>query len=138
MAQLSIKQLRVYQLSSDIEDRVIALLSTKQPDESYDRRIKLRRTASAISHYIYEAHHRYSYVMKIEAFQYARQATEAMERQLAALSDIEAAAKKDILASSVALEKQLWGLIKYLRLKQSERSQGWARRSADELVTARS
>lgn len=137
MAHASIKQLRIYQVSSQLEDELITLLHTESDDETYDERMKLRRTAAAVSHFIYEAHYRYSYALKVESLQFARRALESARSQLSISSEITFERRTQLDATALSLQRQLSGLIKYLRLKQSERAQQMRTRSVDELIGAR-
>ena len=96
----------------------------------------LRRAATAVAHYIYQAHHYYSYEMKIEALHQARTEAEKAQRQLEVLGS-DAKVKK-LIEDYTTVVKQSWGLIKYFKARQIERAAKSEIRGKDEMVAARS
>lgn len=136
-AQASIEQLRIYKLSTELEAAIWKLRQLSAADANYDERERLWRQTAAIGHYIYEAHERYSYALKIESLQHARQALERINPLLGIYLDGSAQQRQRLQEQTTTLLKQVCGLIRYLRLQQQERATAMRIRSSDELVSAR-
>lgn len=135
--QASIEQLRIYKLSAELEAAIWKLRQLSPADASYDERERLWRQSVAAGHYIYEAHERYSYALKIESLQHARQSLERINPMLGIYLDGTAQQRQHLQRQTTVLLKQVCGLIRYLRLQQQERATAMRIRSSDELVAAR-
>jgi four helix bundle protein len=130
----SIQQLRIYLSARELEDRIYELVKGLPTNDQFPLGNDLRRSSSAVSHYINEAHRQYSYSQKLESLAAARTAAEQTQRHLADCNDIEAAA---ICADYIGVVKQAWGLMKYLKTRHTERLARNAVRAKDEQVAAR-
>lgn len=131
-----IQQLNIYLSARKLEDAVVELSSSLPKDQVYPLGDDLRRAATAVAHYIYQAHHYYSYEMKIEALHQARGEAEKAQRQLEAIGS-DAKVKK-LIEDYTTVVKQSWGLIKYFKARQVERAAKAEVRGKDEMAAARS
>jgi len=129
-----IQQLNIYIAARKLEDAVIELVGTLQADRAYPLGDDLRRSATAVAHYIYQAHHLYSYEMKIESLHQARTEAEKIQKNL---ESIGGAKVKKLVEDYTTIVKQSWGLIKYFKNRQVERAAKAEIRGKDELVLAR-
>ena len=130
----SIQQLRIYVTARELEDRVYELVKDLPEELRYPLGNNLRRSSSAVSHYISEAHRHYSYSLKLEALHEARVAAERTQLLLADAPGIEAAA---IGSDYIGVVKQAWGLIKYIKKRRNERLTRNMVSAVDEQVAAR-
>ncbi len=130
-----IQQLNIYIAARNLEDSVVELASSLPKDQAYPLGDDLRRAATAVAHYVYQAHHYYSYEMKIESLHQARTEAEKAQRQLEVVGSN--AKTKKLIEDYTTLIKQSWGLIKYFKTRQVERAAQAETRSNDELVAAR-
>jgi four helix bundle protein len=136
--QKSIEGLRIYQSSRKLEDAVYELVRKLPEREFYQLGNDLRRSSAAISHYIAEAHKRYSYSVKMECLHLARTEAEELKKHLAACSEQSYGDTTQLQEDATGVIKQAWGLIKYFKQKQAERQAATQVAASDELVTARS
>ena len=135
-ANTSIEKLRIYQTSRKLEDSVYELVKNLPDAEFYRLGNDLRRSSAAISHYLTECHRRYSYGVKLEALHLARTEAEALKQLLAEYETRGFGATKELQESCVGIVKQSWGLIKYIKQRQTERRQSIRSAASDELVAA--
>lgn len=133
----SIENLKIYQTSRKLEDAVYALVQQLPEDEFYKLGDQLRRSSAAISHYITEAHRRYSYGFKLEALHLARTEAEELQKHLAAYTEKGYGKTDELTEECVTVIKLSWGLIKYFKQRQSERRANAQVRAADEMMAAR-
>jgi four helix bundle protein len=119
----SIQQLNIYLTARRLEDAAVALAATLPKDQAYPLADDLRRSATAVAHYIYQAHHYFSYAMKIEALHQARSEAEKSQLYLEAIESAGHAQTKELQAEFTIVIKQSWGLIKYCKKRQAERSE---------------
>ena len=133
----SIKRLRVYQTSRQLEDAVYELVKALPEVEFYALGNDLRRSSAAISHYLTECHRNFSYHIKLEALHLARVETETLQKLLAAHETKGYGQTKQLTNDYTSVIKQCWGLIKYFKRRQAERHTTAAIRASDELVAAR-
>ena len=134
MDRKSIANLKVYRSALAIERQVITHTLYLGEDKFYDWGNDLHRAAAGVCHYLKQAHEDYSYQLKIDALHHARRSGEECLRL------IEEAKAKNLSPLGKELTsviKQIWGLVKYLKLKQAERQQAVSRQSSDELAAAR-
>ncbi len=118
----SIEQLNIYVSARRLEDCVVTLSQGLPKAEVYPLGDDMRRSATAVAHYVYQAHHYYSYAMKIEALHQAR--TEAEKTQVC-LETFETGGfgkTKQLREDYTTVIKQSWGLIKYFRNRQAEKA----------------
>jgi len=131
--------LRVYLVAQQIEDAGIALAIKLPASEAYALATSLRRSVSGIAHHIYDSHRRYSYTVKLDALHAAVAEAEQTKKLLTEYTK-SGYGKADELSELVtSLIQQCWGLIKYIRSRQSQyqlQTQSNAKAS-DELVAAR-
>ena len=80
-----IQQLNIYMTARRFEDAVVELSSGLPKDQAYPLG-DLRRAATAVAHYVYQAYNYYSYEMKIEALHQARTEAEKTQQYLQALN----------------------------------------------------
>ena len=113
----SIGQLKVYRAALDLERRVADQLRLLSEEQYFDWGDDLQRAVSGVCHYIKEAHQEYSYRLKIESLMNAKRCGDETAQLLSRLSP---AQRRHALPELTSVTKQLWGLIKYLRLKQAE------------------
>jgi four helix bundle protein len=133
----SIENLRIYQASRALEDTTYELVQKLPSEEFYKLGDELRRSSAAISHYIAEAHKRYSYGFKLEALHLARAEAEALQKHLVAHAEQGYGKTDQLQAECVAVIKQSWGLIKYFKQRQTERQASAQVQASDEMVAAR-
>ena len=133
----SIERMRIYQSSRALEDAVYELVRTLPTSEFYRLGNDLRRSSAAVSHYITECHRRYSYSVKLEALHLARTEAESL-KQLLIDYEAQGFGKTTSLQNQcVGITKQSWGLIKYLKARQTEQRISARAQAADELVASR-
>lgn len=116
-----IQQLNIYIAARRLEDAAVELAGKLPAAQAYPLGDDLRRSATAVAHYIYQAHHFYSYEMKIEALHQARGEAEKTQQHLQALGKTDATTKK-LIEDYTTIVKQSWGLIKYFKTRQIERA----------------
>lgn len=133
----SIENLRIYQASRGLEDAIYELVQKLPSEEFYKLGDDLRRSSAAISHYVAEAHKRYSYGFKLEALHLARTEAELLQKHLIAHAEKGYGATAELQEQCVAVIKQSWGLIKYIKQRQAERRASVQVQASDELVAAR-
>lgn len=115
----TIDKLPEYVQALELEDKTIEI--TKQMDNFYPTGNTLRRSACAATHFIAEAHDRFSYTIKIQNLQYARIAAETVMQDLKNLdSDQDTTELSEVYKR---LAQQLWDMIKDLQ-KQSLDARG--------------
>lgn len=134
----SIEHLRIYQLARSLEDRLFVLAKSLPEDQFYPIGNDLRRASAAVAHHIAETHKRFSYTIKLEALHSARTAA---EDAIALLKSYDSGNKDEVSAlveDYEVLIRQSWGLIKYLKNKQTFLASKEQARATDELVAARS
>lgn len=131
----SIAQLRIYTQARELEDQVYQLAKSLGPERSYPLADDLRRSSAAVCHYISEAHHHYAYTTKLTELSQARQAAELTQQLLGRAKPY--GATDEMIQAYTGIVKQCWGLIRYLKNRQTERNAQAAIRAADELVAAR-
>lgn len=132
-----IEHLRIYQLARSLEDGLYELAKALPAEEFFPLGNDLRRGSAAVAHHIAESHRRYSYTVKLEELHAARTAAEAT---IAALERYEATGHgkaNEYRDDYTALIKQSWGLIKWLKARQTEQQTKAQAQAADELVAAR-
>src|SRR4051812_24496915 len=117
----SIEGLRIYKSSRDLEDQVYELVKRLPAEEFYRLGDDLRRSSAAISHYISEAHKRYSYSLKLEALHLARTETERLQQRLEEHQGKGYGDTEKLQEACVGVTKQAWGLIKYFKQRQAAR-----------------
>lgn len=128
----SIQNLRVYELARTLEEQVYDWVKSQPAEQFYPLGNGLRRQASAVAHYINEAHERFSYRQKVELLHQARQAAKVMDKLL------EGSGWKTAPTDEyINVVKQLWGLIKWLNQRQIEKQARDQVKTSDELVAAR-
>ncbi|HEX7259430.1 MAG TPA: four helix bundle protein [Candidatus Saccharimonadia bacterium] len=134
----SIKRLRVYQTSRELEDSVYMLVKALPETEFYALGNDLRRSSAAISHYLMQCHRHYSHNLKLEALHLARTEAETLQNLLLS-HDAKGYGSTDHLGDAcISVIKQCWGLIKYFKQRQAEQSIAASVRASDELVASRS
>lgn len=133
----SIKGLRIYQSSRTLEDAVYELVKHLPAREFYGLGNDLRRSSAAVSHYLTECHRRYSYGIKLEALHLARVEAETLKSLLAQHASQGYGETERLQESCTAVIKQSWGLIKYLKQRQTEHHAAAQIKASDELVAAR-
>jgi four helix bundle protein len=136
-ASKSIESLRIYQTSRSLEDAIYELVKQLPPDQFYGLGNDLRRSSAAVSHYITECHRRFSYGVKLEALHLARVEAETLKTLLAEYESQGYGPTSQLQNSCIGVIKQCWGLIKYLKQRQSEHRNAARIRATDELVAAR-
>ncbi len=119
----SIKGLRIYQASRELEDSVYELVRRLPTSEFYGLGNDLRRSSAAISHYVAECHRRYSYSVKLEALHLARTEAETLKNLLSKHEQQGYGRTSDLQEGCTAIVRQSWGLIKYMKSKQAEREE---------------
>ena len=134
----SLKDLRIYRLSRELEEEVYNLARSLPESEFFGLGDGLRRSVAAVPHYIAESHDRYSYRLKLECLYLARTALDKLRGQLEDYSARGFGETKKLQNSCTGLTKQTWALIRYLKQQQTERQTASRVRSVDELVAARS
>ena len=134
MDRKSIANLKVYRSALAIERQVISHTLYLEEEKFYDWGNDLHRSAAGICHYIKQAHEDYSYQLKIESLHHARRSGEDCLRLI---EEAHSKSLSPLVTELTAVVKQIWGLIKYLKLKQAERQQAVNQQSSDELVAAR-
>ena len=133
----SIADLRVYALARQLEDGAIELVAKLPAALAFGLANDLRRSASAVAHNIYEAHRRYSYTIKVDSLHAAIAESEQTKKLLAEYAGAGYGAVADQEAQAIGVIKQCWGLIKYIKARQTEVLAKSASKTADELVAAR-
>ncbi len=134
----SIQGLRIYQASRNLEDAVYELVRQLPDKESYRLGDDLRRSSAAISHYISECHRRYNYSIKLEALHLARIEAEKLQKLLSVHHARGYGATTELQAGCMAITKQSWGLIRYIRRRQDEQQAQARTQAVDALVGVRS
>jgi four helix bundle protein len=134
----SIEGLKIYQTSRQLEDAVYELVKALPEEEFYKLGNDLRRSSAAISHYISEAHQRYSYGVKIESLHLARTEADNLNLLLQAHAQRGYGDTKQLIEECTVVIKQAWGLIRYFKQKQDERQANASIKATDELVASRS
>ncbi len=133
----SIENLKIYQSSRKLEDAVYELVQQLPEEQFYKLGDQLRRSSAAVSHYITEAHRRYSYGFKLEALHLARTEAEELRKHLASYTEQGYGATDQLSEECVTVIKLSWGLIKYFKQRQSERRSTAQIHATDEMVAAR-
>ena len=128
-----IQQLNIYVAARKLEDAVVDITNHLPADQAYPLGDDLRRSATGVAHYIYQAHNFYSYQMKIEALHQARSEAEKTQQYLGTLATGNAKVKK-LVEDYTVIVKQSWGLIKYFKNRQTERATKAEIKSKDELA----
>lgn len=136
-ASKSIESLRVYQASRSLEDAVYEIVKRLPTKEFYGLGNDLRRSSAAVSHYLTECHRRYSYGIKLEALHLARVEAETLKTLLAEHASQGYGATDRLQENCTSIIKQIWGLIKYLKQRQTEQQHVARVKASDELVAAR-
>ncbi len=131
----SIEKLRIYQGALKLEDQVYELVKALPEEEHYKLGNDLRRASAAVSHFIAEAHKRYSYTLKLDNLSQARIEAEITQKLLEKAR--EHGATDEMISDYTAVIKQCWGLIKYFKRLKNERQLEAAVKASDELVAAR-
>jgi four helix bundle protein len=131
----SIQQLRIYTHARTLEDRVYELVKGLPEEEQYPLGNDLRRASGAVAHYINEAHRRYSYRLKLESLNAARDAAELTQKLLDSFQSAEAT--KKLVDGYTGVIKQAWALMKYIRNQRAERMIRSEVSAKDELAAAR-
>lgn len=134
MNRKSIANLKVYRSALALERQIGHHLQSLPDDKFYDWGNDLHRAAAAVSHYLQQAHQDYSYQLKIDSLHNARRSSEECQKLI---EESKSGALTPLLPEITAVVKQVWGLIKYLKLKQAERQQLVSLQAADELAVAR-
>jgi four helix bundle protein len=137
MADTSIQNLRVYTLARELEDKVAALLPALPPEDLYTLNNDLRRSSAGVAHYIYDAHRRYSYTIKVDCLHASIAEAEHMKTLLATYETKGHGKTVKLQDDYTAIIKQCWGLLKYLRGKQLTQQTKETAKARDELVQAR-
>lgn len=133
----SIEGLRIYQSSRALEDSVYELVKKLPANQFYRLGNDLRRSSAGISHYITECHRRYSYSVKLETLHLARMEAETLKKLLADYEAQGYGPTAKLQDGCTGIIKQSWGLIKYIKQRQSERQAEARTKASDELVAAR-
>lgn len=140
----SIADLKIYQLARSLEDQVYELVKAVPPELFYPLGNDLRRASAAVAHYISETHKRYSYHVKVESLHAARNEAEQtikLLEQLKAGGDGPAIQQVgsigQLIEDYTTVIKQSWGLVKYLKRRQTEKQATATVKAKDELVAAR-
>lgn len=134
----SIQQLNIYLSARRLEDAVVELAAELPKEQAYPLADDLRRAATAVAHHIYQAHHYYSYGMKIEALHQARNEAEKAQRLLETVKATKSGQAAKLIEDYTVVIKQSWGLIKYFKTRQSERATKEEVQAKDELAAAKS
>jgi four helix bundle protein len=134
----TIEGLRIYQTSRKLEDAVYELVKKLPEQEFYGLGNDLRRSSAAVSHYITEYHRRYSYNLKLETLHLTRLEAENLKQLLIDHASRGYGDTEVLQNACIAIVKQSWGLIKYMKLRQAEHQTNAQINAADELVAARS
>lgn len=132
------QKLRVYQVSRELEDSTYKLVQQLPTSEFYGLGDELRRSSAAIAHHISEADQRYSYGLKIETLNLARNTIRQVRELLDQYQQQSFGSTTDLRRQYQGLSQQLWALISYYRRKQQERQSRTRINAADALVFARS
>lgn len=130
-----IQQLNIYITARKLEDATVELAGKLPKDQAYPLGDDLRRAATGVAHYVYQAHNYYSYEMKVEALHQARGEAEKTQQYLQALGAEKVT--KQLVDEYTTIIKQSWGLIKYFKTRQAERAAKSEVRAKDELVASR-
>ncbi len=133
----SIEGLRIYQASRNLEDAVYELVKRLPAAEFYRLGNDLRRSSAGTSHYITEFHRRYSYSVKLEALHLVRAEADTLKKLLADHEAHGFGDTKELQNACTSIVKQSWGLIRYLKQRQTERHQEIRASATDQLVAAR-
>jgi four helix bundle protein len=133
----SIADLRIYQLALTLEENVFELAKDLRANQ-FDLANDLRRTSAGVAHHIYESHRLYAYKQKMESLHAARTEAEAAIKLLETLQTSGTGSVSSLIEDFTSLIKQSWGLIKWLKAKQTEKDQAARVQAADELVESRS
>lgn len=133
----SIQQLNIYLSARRLEDSVVELAAELPKEQAYPLADDLRRAATAVAHYIYQAHHYYSYGMKIEALHQARSQAERTQRLLGTVKTSKSGQATKLSEDYTVVIKQSWGLIKYFKARQSERVTGDEAQAKGDLAAAK-
>ncbi len=123
MTNKAIGNLRVYQLARELEDQVYDLIKALPQEERFLLSDNLRRSSSAVAHFIAEAHGSFAYTDKVKALYKAidtANETSYFLQQFAAQKYGDTAKLQDGYTGVV---KQTWGLIKYLKNKPAKSDQ---------------
>jgi four helix bundle protein len=137
MADTSIQNLRVYTLARELEDKVAELLPALPKEDLYTLNNDLRRSSTAVAHYIYDAHRRYSYVIKLDCLHASIAEAEHLKNLLTTYETKGHGKTGKLAEDYTAVIKQCWGLIKYLRVRQATQQAKASAKAQDELVAAR-
>jgi four helix bundle protein len=132
----SIADLRIYQLALSLEESTYELAKDLRPNQ-FDLANDLRRASAGVAHYIYESHRLYSYKQKMESLHAARTEAETAIKLLESIKTSGLGSVDGLTEDFTSLIKQSWGLIKWLKAKQTEKDQAARVQAADELVEAR-
>lgn len=133
----SIAGLRVYQLALTLEDRVYKLAKALPQAELFELGNDLRRGSAGVAHHIFDSHRRYSYALKMDSLHSARTEAETLIKNLQRFEQAGYGKVKDLTEEYTALIKQSWGLIKWLKKRQSEHEAAASTKAKDELVASR-
>lgn len=137
MAESSIQNLRVYTLAYELEKSVLKLVAKLPKEEAFKLANDLHRASSGVSHYIYEAHQRYSYTLKIDNLQAAVAEAEHTKKLLKTFAEQQFGDTAKLSEEYTAVIKQCWGLLKYLKNRKNEKQIRESAKASDELVAAR-
>ncbi|HSX14566.1 MAG TPA: four helix bundle protein [Candidatus Saccharimonadales bacterium] len=132
----SIKQLNIYLSARKLEDAVVTLAEALPEEQSYPLGDDLRRAATAVAHHIYQAHHYYSYGMKMEALHQARVEAEKTQSLLDSVEAGKFAKTSQLREDYTTVIKQSWGLIKYFKTRQAEKLAKSEVKAKEELAQA--
>lgn len=132
----SIADLRIYQLALSLETQVFELVK-ELPETQFDLGNDLRRASAGVAHYIYDAHRRYSYKAKVECLHAARDEAELVIKLLTHFEESKFGPTQPLKDDFTTLIKQSWGLIKWLRTRQTAKDQAASTAATDQLVEAR-
>lgn len=130
----SIEQLRIYRSAREQEDQIYELVKTFPQDQYYGLGNDLRRSSSAVSHYIMNAHRLFSYRLKLDELAAARREAEVAQLQLEQARAY--GATDDLISQYTSIIKQTWGLTKWLKTKLQEKQAQSEVTAKDELIEA--
>ncbi len=133
----SIKHLRVYQTSLQLEDIIHELVKKLPENEVYFLGNELRRSSTAISHHLYAFYRHHNYRLRLQALHLARKEAEGLQKLLLTYQKAGYGPISHIDGFCVSVIKQCWGLIKYYKQQESTQHARASIRASDELVAAR-
>ena len=115
----SINQLRIYTQARVLEDRVYEVVKALPDDQAYPIGNDLRRASAAVSHFISEAHRRYSYTLKLQSLVASQASAEGMKGLLDGMKTTKEV--RELHEGYDEVVRQSAGLIKYLRSRRAKR-----------------